>query len=821
LFEPRADAGTVTHLPTACSDNFLDSLSERLDVERPWLTVAIDDLDAACTPLDEVFLSRCLQRNPDRIRIVASARTRISGLSHVATSSLSEVGPKDLSLTSAEIAMLMAEPVDGVRAQSLFARTGGWPLAVRLALPGALFENAECVPVSDHEPARRVDLADIAAEEMLRKLPPEHQALLIQSAFLERFNPDLLAELLGQKGSWRLCDELNRRHFLIVRLEVDDWYEALPCIRRAAFARLRREGGVDVKSLQLQAADWFLRTGDLHAALKLAVAAKAFEKAAAMLLEAGGVFLALSRSSDDLRLALSILPKEQCHSDMRLLLAGAFLMLREGQVAMASELVRSVAIKSSLERAGGDALLARDLAFVQASIGVLTARVAQADPIEVIRASLDEIGGTDCRTRGPLHHRMAVVHFRAGELSLARGQLQLARYYYESDSAFIPAGYADILSGLIMLEMGETPRSAQYFQRAFDVFAGATPADSRGIALSHIYLAEVNAETGKMAEAREHFAQGAAVLGGDESMYEFRTAAAYVQSLILVKTDGAKMAVTALKQHEQIARACGMDALERFLALRRMQVELISADIDAPASREGIWSLSCAAYSQKERDLGNLILPWIALANDAEVEALVVLQAQISQCAQRGARKSEMQMQLMAAVLNHVLGHAESALDALQRALAIAAETGLVRAFDDMGAFGPELLKLLIALRKNALSEAELTLIGALVLRDPTVIDGRFALTARERDVFQLVGAGRSNKLIARDLDVTPDTVRYHLKHVYEKLGTNDRSIIRRLARAEDGDPGRRMQKALPPRTNVDMSACSADSAQFQRVGLH
>ena len=48
-------------------------------------------------------------------------------------------------------------------------------------------------------------------------------------------------------------------------------------------------------------------------------------------------------------------------------------------------------------------------------------------------------------------------------------------------------------------------------------------------------------------------------------------------------------------------------------------------------------------------------------------------------------------------------------------------------------------------------------------------------LTARELDVLQGVAAGCSNKVIARQLCLTPETVKWHLKNIMRKLEVNSR----------------------------------------------
>ncbi len=52
------------------------------------------------------------------------------------------------------------------------------------------------------------------------------------------------------------------------------------------------------------------------------------------------------------------------------------------------------------------------------------------------------------------------------------------------------------------------------------------------------------------------------------------------------------------------------------------------------------------------------------------------------------------------------------------------------------------------------------------------------ALSVRERDVAGAVGAGLSNKLIARRLGISPWTVKNHLKTVFEKTGATSRTEL-------------------------------------------
>jgi LuxR family maltose regulon positive regulatory protein len=53
---------------------------------------------------------------------------------------------------------------------------------------------------------------------------------------------------------------------------------------------------------------------------------------------------------------------------------------------------------------------------------------------------------------------------------------------------------------------------------------------------------------------------------------------------------------------------------------------------------------------------------------------------------------------------------------------------------------------------------------------------GGETLTPREHSILELLGHGRSNKEIARSLQISPETVKSHVKHMFAKLGIDRRT---------------------------------------------
>jgi DNA-binding NarL/FixJ family response regulator len=50
------------------------------------------------------------------------------------------------------------------------------------------------------------------------------------------------------------------------------------------------------------------------------------------------------------------------------------------------------------------------------------------------------------------------------------------------------------------------------------------------------------------------------------------------------------------------------------------------------------------------------------------------------------------------------------------------------------------------------------------------------SLTEREVEILQLLAFGHTNRDIAEKLFISPDTVKTHLEHIYQKLGATDRT---------------------------------------------
>ena len=142
-------------------------------------------------------------------------------------------------------------------------------------------------------------------------------------------------------------------------------------------------------------------------------------------------------------------------------------------------------------------------------------------------------------------------------------------------------------------------------------------------------------------------------------------------------------------------------------------------------------------------------------------------------------------------------GRETEALEALEHALALGRPGGFVRTFADL----PPLLKVLAELRRrrkaqqvpdnklDAYLQAILVAMSpkssqAVSTKDLMRREGLEPLTERELQTLCLLEKDLTNREIARELVVTPGTVKLHTHHVFRKLSVNNRRAAVTPARA-------------------------------------
>ena len=143
---------------------------------------------------------------------------------------------------------------------------------------------------------------------------------------------------------------------------------------------------------------------------------------------------------------------------------------------------------------------------------------------------------------------------------------------------------------------------------------------------------------------------------------------------------------------------------------------------------------------------------------------------------------------MRAAIIKFQAEQVADALGSFRHIVVAFAEAGIYRTILDEGA---EVGPLLLAFQESSTRTSSLLELQSFVSnlvsawkshhqpeegQRPQPLPTAGALSRRENDILKLIGDGLSNKEIARDLAIAPETVKSHVKHIFTKLNVERRA---------------------------------------------
>ena len=173
-----------------------------------------------------------------------------------------------------------------------------------------------------------------------------------------------------------------------------------------------------------------------------------------------------------------------------------------------------------------------------------------------------------------------------------------------------------------------------------------------------------------------------------------------------------------------------------------------------------------------------VVLAHLLLLQKRWAEALSVLSAVLPIVQHRNRPALAIEVHTLQALAHRALGDLDAALQSLERALVLAEPEGYVRVLLDCGK--PLLALLREAIRHDIAAPYARTLLAAHETAPqamPASQDGLVEeLTDREFSILRLLNGPLSSTEIAEELIISANTVRYHIKNIYGKLGAHSRS---------------------------------------------
>lgn len=680
----------------------------------------------------------------------------------------------------------------------LHTGTEGWPAALRLVALGHSLNGG-------FDPDVRGGSAVFATllEELLESLPAPTVHFMAQTAVLERLHPDLCNAMRGAADSAAHIDTLLRCHILMAPMDGEaPWLRYHQLLRDHLLTRVAPRLEVDAALLHGRAAQWLAQQGLWLDAVRHALQAGDTQQAVQWLAHCGKSLV----TSGDLLVLLSWrrqLPPELLATQPQVQLAVAW------GLALAMRLQEALPLLDGIEQSAQQTLAPHERrGTLGECLAIRAVNLAlQDDSLQagaLARRWQEEFADTgDTFTRNAVSNVLRFVHWKGGDLVQVYAQPWLtAPAGQEAHNAFSTVYRHTLLGGIELQKarLGLAERHAREALRCAREFGGAHSVSS---ALAAPLMAMVLYQQGHGAQAVQLLEPLLALI--DATAMLESVLQAYQVLVGQARHDGnPALAFEYLERAEAIGYNRGWDRLVGAMLLERLRLLLDESRLDE-ASAVTIRLQRLAAHLPTElpsarselvfmRDLAQARL---ALADQRIAQARAAL-AVLLRGAQGAAQQLRaLQIGLNLAVAHMAAGDAQACFAQLRASLAEARSSGASGSvFDE----GEEVRALLGRFLVSPECDPELaghvdSLLGSGLQPQPA--EAAQLLTERETRVLALVARGQSNKEVARSLGISAETVKTHLRSIFEKLGVQQRAQAVVMARVQGLLPADALEASL------------------------
>ena len=766
---------------------------------RP-LYLVLEDFHYVRSPAIVSFIDRLLALAPDDFHLVISSRVRPS-LDLVrlrVKDQLCEVGFDELRFSFEESVHFLhnqgVEPLSATQLRKLYLMTDGWAAGLQLIVfslrkskdPQAYLERFAEAPALTREHNLRNYLRQCVADY----LEPEELGFLVRISACPRFTPELCEHLTGNARAAELLAKFEAENLFVIPIEFDDrlpWYRFHRLFAAFLNEQLEALPGDELRQLHQRGSRWFaarrLYTEAIHHARQAGdddACVELIAHAARPMLN-GAQFLHLLKWFDGL-------PHEQVQGRYELLHCVAWAQVLCGATDAFEWSI--AAIEAHPQSRPPEARLEVNL--------LKSCKMMRLDDSA---AALDLLSAYLDAPLPPIRPfaRMLLCNM-AGMALVAGKQFERARdlvrdrpRYTLREGRRSAAPFVDAIVGMSFLAQGEIWLAQQSLSKTLDEArrAGISP-DAAAYVAS--YLAVAHYQLGELEQADElmaEYAELVEVVGLADSVLQ----AYRVRAQLHHAAGRSEAAFAMLDRMEESAQRGRLPRLLAVSLALRTHFEI--QDQRLPAARESLRRLQPIA--ERYRDCGpcawaeipfecTVVEAELAIATQQPAQAWRLIEPLIGACDAQGRLFDAALLRVRGAVALAQLGQAEAAAPLLRQALAAASEYGMARLFVDAGDAATRLLREQVEVAAD-LGEGELAYVHA-TLRPPEAEPDAAqpqaeaapsrqrapdALSQRELEVLGLLAKALSTKSIARVLNLSAGTVKWHLKHVYSKLDAASR----------------------------------------------
>lgn len=709
---------------------------------------------------------------------------------------LLEIRSSELRFTAEEATAFLKEvmhlELNASDIAALETRTEGWIAGLQLA--ALSMQGQQDLPsfIAAFTGSNRYIIGYLV-EEVLERQTETIQQFLLQTALLERLSA-ALCNMVTQRGdSDAVLEQLERSNLFLIPLDdAQEWYRYHHLFAEVLQSRLRKTDPALIPPLHLRASDWFAQHGDVNGAIQHALAAHAWERAAALMRQYGEEFLKRSETTT-LQEWFDALPDDILRAQPQLCLWYAELCGLTHRLAAAEQFlndaeraVNAEATYSSAERAR---LVARVL-YLRTGLALNAGDLPRT--IALAQAALQHIAPDETEWRAKILLRLGTALLQSNNVADAANALDESARLASAQSDYLTATYAlDNLASSHFLQ-GRLQQSAALLQQALRLFPEPAMVPITGLVRAD--LAEILYEWDDLAGA--HAQLRLAVEAGTRGGLPRTLSSAYTQlACVLLAEGNRKGARDAFMQAQQLI---DQYRLPLFFSgpNTAFQVRLWLTDGDVRAAEE--WANASGLRVDDElsflQEISHLTLVRVQIAQEKYEPALTLLK-RLAHAAESAGRSGRLIEILALQALAHFARKENSAaFAALERALRLGEHAGYIRKFVDEGepmrALLGEFRRLLVARPRDDLMRQLDAYISKLLAAFPTGVSIRVntglaePLNERETTILHLMAEGHTNPEIADTLGIAVGTVKKYTNNIFGKLDASNRTQA--VARARE-----------------------------------
>ena len=744
-------------------------------MDKKCVVVLEDYHNAESKEVNEIVM-RLLREVSTQLCLVIDSRTlpELDALSLLVSGAAIEIPASQLKLTEDETVQIFGDSISANDAQNIFTQTEGWMMAVQLAK----LERKTRPESAEKSVSQGHFIPLYLTQQVLSGLGDKEREVLLAVSVLRRFNSSLTAHITGQKESPRLIENLRVLSPLIVSLDTEGEWFRLHHLFASYLRELLAEKSAEPNEIRLRASNWCEQQGDIAGAVRYAAEAKNFEECHRIIFEAGGWRIILVSGIGVLRAALRHFPLEQLENKASTLLAKAYLHCKDGEIPEARALLeRAWYIEEEKSKD-----IEIDRLVVESMINIYEDRDAATPEFKRLKKRYMETSKLQ-----PLEHATVaagVTIEKIGEMRFeeASHALKVSTASMRECNSVLGLNYCYIHAAHIALLKGDVELAQASVSRALTMADENFGSDSGLKNIAELMRYSVKAWTGALPETElssfERVLVQAMEYDGWPEVYLLGLDA-FILSASRFHLESRALSV--LKRFRAYAGLYNYSRLKDFVDITMTCLFLSDSSLGVDGSigytpkthkydEEKVMSSRSWMTYLKEIS----ILPKVE--NDEAWPARFDTAAKFVR--ERNLLSHEIMLGVYKAHHYYEANQIEDAEIVMIETIKLAAGPKLMGPF----MIRKGLLEILVQIcRKYRTSDHQVIEYSFISDILDQVNFNRTSqhdqiLSEREMEVLQILGQGKSNKEIARSLELTENTVKFHLKQIFSKLNVNKRT---------------------------------------------